>query len=338
MLAFASRARQELVGPGYATWLHAMDLERENVLATLSWCRASQGSAELGLRLASMLKPYWVSRGLVGLARSVMLESLERSPERTRARCRTLFDAGQMGFLLGLHREARVHLEESLAIAREIGDRVIIGQALQPLGLACLAVGDAAAAGRHLEEAVVRARELGEPRNVAAAIVALAQFKRVQGDLAGAEPLFEHALDLAREMGDSESVGIGLLNLAMTAIELGHGDRAPALLAEAATVAAETRSKQVGQSVLEASAGLASLNGDWERCARLYGAAEAEAARTGLRRDATDEAFITARVDAARQALGKAKFSGAEVEGRALPYEEALGSARAWVSGMAVTS
>ena len=79
------------------------------------------------------------------------------------------------------------------------------------------------------------------------------------------------------------------------------------------------------------------MHGEWERCARLYGAAEAEAARTGLRRDATDEAFIAARVDAARRALGKGKFSGAENEGRALPYEEALGSARAWVSAMATS-
>jgi non-specific serine/threonine protein kinase len=331
-LAFASRARQELIGPDYAAWLHAIDLERENVMAALAWCRESRANAEQGLRLVSTLKQYWVSRGLIALARSVMLDSLERSPERTRARARTLFDVGQMGFLLGLHRDARAHLEESLAIARELDDKVAIGQALQPLGWACLAVGDAQAAARHHEEAVECARALGDPRNVAAAIVGLAQFKRAQGALSEAEPLFEHALDLAREMGDSESVGVGLLNLAMVAIDAGHGERAPPLLAEAATVAADTRSKYVGQSVLEASAGLASLRGDWERCARLFGAAEAEAARTGLRRDAADEAFLAARVEAARKALGKAKFAGAEAEGRALSYEEALGAARAWVS------
>jgi tetratricopeptide (TPR) repeat protein len=195
--------------------------------------------------------------------------------------------------------------------------------------MACLGEGDTAAAGRYLEEAVACARGLDEPRNVAAAINALAQFKRVQGDNTGARPLFEHFLDLARLLGDRESVGIGLLNLAMTCIDLGLGERAPPLLREAAAIAAETRSKQVGQSVLEACAGLASMRGEWRLSARLFGAAEAEAARTSLRRDPADESFLSRRVEAARSALGAAGFAAAEKEGRALDYEEALAEARA---------
>jgi len=167
---------------------------------------------------------------------------------------------------------------------------------------------------------------------VAAAINALAQFKRAQGDLAGAEPLFAHFLDLAREMHDRESVGIGLLNLAMTAIDLGRPQHAQALLAEAAAVAKETGSKQIGPSVLEAGAGLASLRSEWSMCARLFGAAEAEASRTGLRRDPADEAFLSRRVLAARKALGEAGFGRAEAEGRALAYEEAATLAREWVA------
>ena len=331
LMSFASTARQELIGPDYAKWLHAIDQERENVFATLAWCRESPPHADLGLRLVSTLKQYWVSRGLVPLARSVMVEALERSPSRSRARARTLFDVGQMGYFLGLHREARAHLEESLGIARELGDRVAIGQALQPLGMACLGVGDIEAARRYLEEAVDRARELAEPRSVAAAINALAQFKRVQGDLAGAEPLFEHFLALARELHDRESVAIGLLNLAMTLVDLRRAPRARPLLAEAAAIAQETRSKQVGQSLLEATAGLASLRQEWELCARLYGAAEAEAARTNLRRDPADDAFLARRVEAAMAALGTDAFAGAEAGGRQLAYEEALASAREWL-------
>jgi non-specific serine/threonine protein kinase len=332
MLAFASRARQELIGPDYAAWLHAIDLERENVLAALTWCRETPANAELGMRLVATLKQYWFSRGLVALARSVMLEALERSPERSRARCRTLFDVGQMEYFIGLHRDARAHLEESLSIARETNDRVAMGQALQPLGMACLGLGEVAAAEVHLEEALSCARELGDPRSVAAAINALAQFKRVQGDLVGAEPLFEHLLDLAREMHDRESVAIALLNLAMTSVDLERPERARPRLAEAAAIAEETGSKQVGQSVLEAGAGLASLRGEWTLCARLYGAAEAEAARTSLRRDPADEAFLSHRVEAARRALDPEGFIRAEQEGRALAYEVAIGAARAWLA------
>ena len=331
MLAFASGARQELLGPDYAAWLHAIDLERENVLAALAWCRESPERAERGMRLASTLKQYWGSRGLFALARAIILEALERSPERSRARCRALFDVGQMGYFLGLHREARGHLEESLSIARETGDKEATSKVLQPLGMACLGLGDSPAAEMHLGEAVERARELEDPRSVAAAINALAQFKRVQGDFAGAEPLFDHFLDLTRELQDPESVGIGLLNLAMTSVDLERGERARALLAEAAAIAETTRSKQVGQSVLEATAGLAALSQEWETCARLYGAAEAEAARTGLRRDPADDVFLARRIEAARAAMGVDSFSRAEAGGRLLAYDEAVASARKWL-------
>jgi hypothetical protein len=132
-------------------------------------------------------------------------------------------------------------------------------------------------------------------------------------------------------MHDRESVAIGLLNLAMTSVDLGRGPRARTLLAEAAAIAEETRSKQVGQSVLEAAAGLASLGKDWALCARLYGAAEAEAARTSLRRDPADDAFLARRIDAARSAMGTEPFARAEASGRQLAYEEAVASARAWL-------
>src|SRR6185436_5554736 len=100
-------------------------------------------------------------------------------------------------------------------------------------------------------------------------------------------------------------------------VDLDRPERARPRLAEAAAIAEETGSKQVGQSVLEAGAGLASLRGEWTLCARLYGAAEAEAARTSLRRDPADEAFLSHRVETARRALDPEGFIRAEQEGRA---------------------
>jgi hypothetical protein len=69
---------------------------------------------------------------------------------------------------------------------------------------------------------------------------------------------------------------------------------------------------------------------EWPRAARYYGAAEAQAAATGFRRDAADEAFLAPHIAAAREALGTEAFAAAEAAGRALPYADALADARAW--------
>src|SRR5437868_1296277 len=202
---FASKARPELVGPQQAMWLARLDDERENLLSAHAWCDHAANGEELGLRLVSMTKQYWFSRGMLGIAHAAMVEALARSPSRSRARCRALFDAGQVGYFMGLYRQARIHLEESLAMGRELDDKALIAWALQPLGMACVGVGDLASGRAYLAEALDLAREHGDPRNVAAAVNSMAQFHRIEGNLDEAEPLYEHVLDLAREMEDRAS-------------------------------------------------------------------------------------------------------------------------------------
>lgn len=330
-LDLAGKARSELVGPQQAQWLASLDQERENLLGAHSWCDRAKDGEELGLRLVSSIKYYWLSRGLLGLAYGIMVEALARSPARSHARCSALFDAGQTGYFMGLYRESRQHLEESIAIAREIGDKRVSGSALQPLGMACLGQGDLKAARAHLEEALVRARELEDPRNIAAAVNAMAQLHRVEGDFNAAEPLFEHVIDLARGLEDRESIAIGLLNLAMTSVERKLAGRARLMLTEALAIVDATGSKPAGQSVLEVCAGLSGLHGEWVCGARFYGMAEAQASQTGIHRDPADEAFLAPWVATARGTLGE-DFDAAEAGGRALSYVEALREARAWLS------
>lgn len=332
-LELAERARPELAGPEQGAWLARLDLERENLLSAHAWAGRTEGGAALGLRLVWALKPYWLNRGFLGLAQRMTVDALARpgADERNRARCWGLIDAGWISVLMGSYAEARGHLEESLAIAREIGDKWSIAATLQPLGMACLGQGDMAAARVHLQEALAMARELGNKREVAAALNVLAQLLRVARELDTAEPLYEQGLALARELQDRESIAIGLLNLAMVSIDRGSGDRAWPMLLEALAIAAEIGSKRMGQSVLEVAAGLAASHEDWECAARFYGAAEAQAAETGLHRDPADEAFLAPRITQARGALAAAAFAAAEAAGRALGYEDAMGEARAWL-------
>jgi predicted ATPase/class 3 adenylate cyclase len=334
-LAFAERARPELFGASQAAWLARLDLERENLLAAHAWCDTAVGGAESGVRLVYAVKPYCFNRGLLALGLRLTVEALRRggAQQRNQARSRALADAGQYCSFMGRYREAREHLDESLSIAREIGDRTRIARVLQPLAMACLGERDLESARGHLEEALALAEELGDKRELAGALNALGQLHRLRFDLEIAEPLYDRAVALARELGDREVVAVGLLNLAMVNIARGSNRRARDILLEALGIARDVGSRPAAQSILEVCSGLAACTGQWGQAARFYGVAEAQIGDTGIRRDPTDEAFLTPLVEMSRSALGPAGFSQAEAGGRALPYEAAISEARAWLEG-----
>ncbi|MBL0122408.1 MAG: tetratricopeptide repeat protein [Betaproteobacteria bacterium] len=333
----AERARPALAGPEQGKWLARLDLERENLLSAHAWADRAEMGATLGLSLVWALRPYWITRGFLGLGQQMTVEAISRpgAEQRNLARCRGLFDAGQFDIVLGRYAEAQRYLEESLAIAREIDDKRRIAVALQPLGMACMGQGDMIAARIHLQEALAMASELGNKREIAGALNMLAQMLRVGGELDTAEPLYEKSLALARELEDRESIAIGLLNLAMVSIDRGSADVAAPMLLEALAIAHEIGSRRMGQSVLEVSAGLAALRTEWALAAQYYGAAEALAADTGLRRDPADEAFLAPRIARTRQAMTDVDFATAETTGRAFDYEEAMGKAHGFLAANA---
>ena len=332
-LTLAEKARSQLMGAEQGAWLSRLDRERENLLSAHAWCDHAADGAELGLRLASATKMYWITRGLMVPGQRVTLEALSRPAAgvRNTARCRALFDAGQISFYMGRYAEAQASLEESLAIARETDDKARISATLQPLGMACVGRGDLPAARRHLEEALEIARDLGNRRNLAAALNALAQLDRIEGRLDRAEALYQDVLGIARELEDRDSIAVGLLNLAMVATCRGAGGEARAMLGEVLAIAAETGSLRIGESVLEVCAGLASTLGEWRAAARFFGAAQAQAEQTGIHRDPADDAFLAPLVERARASSGEA-FGPDEEAGRALAYDTAMEEARAWLA------
>jgi non-specific serine/threonine protein kinase len=327
-LALAERAREGLVGPEAGRWLAELDVERENLLAAHRGCDEAENGVDLGLALMHSLKLYWYQRGLLSLGHRLTVEALARTatPEHSVRRCRGLADVGQFCGFMGRHSEAQRYLEQSLAIARELGDRDRIAPALQSLGFACQAVGDLDRARELFDEGVELAREVGNPRQLASALFCRGQLMRQQRDFSLAEALYREATEIVRGLKDQESVAIGLLNLAMVAIERQRVEDARPLLREALAETLATGSQLAGQAVLDVMSGYCAARGGSEDCARYYGAAEAQAERSGLHRDSTDAAFLMPRVDECRRVMGAERFARAQADGAQWGYEEALQS------------
>lgn len=339
-LALAESAKPYLMGPEQAHWTARLDDERENLLAAHAWAQRSPAAGDSDLRLASALKFYWLNRGLLDLGHRVTVEALSH-PGAARPdllRCHALFHGGWLRYCMGRYDDARAFLEESLAIARALGNDRAVGSILQPLGVAAAAQGEFAAARTYLEEALVLAQRHDDKRQLASALSALGQLLRVQGQPEKAQPLYEQVVALLREVGDAEAAGAGLLNLAMVAVIQGNMPAASAMVGEALDAARETQSRPVLQSAFEVAAGLAAQRREWARAARFYGAAEAQSSRTGVRRDPADEAFLAPRIELTRAALGDEAFAAEKQRGRTLGDADAVGALREWLQQPATTT
>ena len=338
-LALAERARAGLAGPEQGRWIAELDRERENLLGAHRWCDRAEGGVEKGLQLVFLLKLYWYHLGMLTLGHRVTAEALARTraDDRSLARCRGLADVGQFCTFMGRYAEARGYLEESLALARELGDQNRIAAVLQTLGQACRGDGDMVNAARHSAESITVARAVGNLRQLASALNSHAQLLRQQGDLAGAESLYSEAVQILEGLGDQESVAIGRLNLAIVAIERRQTDTAQALLGEALQVATALGSQQLGQSTFDILAGLCAAGGRHEAALQMFGAAEAQAERSGLRRGSADNAFLLPLIEQSQRALGEAA-AGVLAEGRGLGYAEAVQLAAELLSRSAAAS
>jgi predicted ATPase/class 3 adenylate cyclase len=331
---FAAHAGAQLFGSEQAAWLARLDAERENLLAAHAWGAREGGDAESALAMLSAVKFYWLNRGLLQLGLQLYAALLARPDALAQAplRRRALYEAGQLRFYSGEYHEARACLEESLAIARRLGDREAVARVLQPLGMSQLGEGDLEAARTSLREALALAEAGGDTRNLAAARNALAQLHRAEGRAQLAAPLYRSVLEAADALGDRESEAIARLNLAMVSIDAGAVAEARVMALEALGIAEALASRSLMQSILEVCAGLAAATGQARVAARFFGAAEGHAQETGLRRDPADDAFLMPLVAKARAALGEGAFEAAALEGRGLGHAEAVREAATWLA------
>jgi tetratricopeptide (TPR) repeat protein len=328
-VAVAERARAALGTDQQNSRLRELDADRENVLAAFNASRRVPSEENAGFRLMQALRFYLIRRGMPSAVLGMCGELLLRDEhlERTKLRCQVLFSAGQACSFMARYAEARTYLQESLSIARELNEPNTVEATLQPLGIAFLGDQDFERARDCFIEALDLAIRTGNQRERVAVLCNLGMLYRTQGNLDEAAKAYQEALDVARLQKEEESIAIVLLNLAMTNVLSGNPPKAREMLREVVDIAARTGSVAVLQSAVEAFSGLAACEGDWRTAARLHGFTEAQATRTGMRRDPADEAYVSSCIGRAR-AEAQGEFDAIERLGRSLAAEVALDEVR----------
>ena len=229
-LALAERSDHELRGPHSLEWTRRMEREYDNLRAALEWSLGTCQAVELGLQLSNALHMFWDRVNNWYEARLWMERALADSQAlgRTAVRARALANhAIFVGEILGDLPQARLQLEESLEILRELStaSRLDYAYTLMWLGYCLGWLGDYDTGRDYLEHSCEIFQEAGESWWQASALVYLSGISKEMLDKDTIVIHLEEAADLFRKTGERWGLAYPLWVLGNIAMEEGD-DRA----------------------------------------------------------------------------------------------------------------
>jgi tetratricopeptide (TPR) repeat protein len=221
----------------------------------------------------------------------------------------------------GDHQRARRLGEESVALARELGDERVLARALNELALTLDEGGHPIEAVAVHDECLALRRKSHDQYAIAESLINIGCGVGVRGDYARARSMFEEALTLPSS-GDRTLRAYALGNLGW--VELLDGDflRATSALSESITIFTELGERRMLAENLFGFAGVAAAQGQAIRAGQLWGAAEA--ALDGAPLSSIERAIEERYVRAARAELSEAEWAKESAAGRALTREQAV--------------
>lgn len=324
LLLLAEDAERELRGPTATEWLKRLETEHDGFRSALRWF-IEHGEAEKGLRLASALYSFWLSRGYTQEAREWFAALIALPGVSPRTRAKALHRAGMLAFRQGDQAVARTFFEESLALARHAEDEKQVAATLLGLGRQLgLRQGDYTAGHRLFEESLTIARKQGDKQAVGMTIHCLAALARLEGNEEQACALYEESLAIHSELGDKQCVAMEQLNLGFMTYHRGDVIRAARLFAESLQTAQERADKYLIPPNLLGLAGVALKSGDARRAARIVGTVDTvlKSAETVL--DPDDRIEYDRIVEGVHSALDEDEIKTALTEGHAMALGQAI--------------
>ena len=185
--ALAQRIEPQLYGPQEAAWFARLAQEQRNFRLALRWA-VEEPAPRDGLRLAAALWRFWNVRGHWAEAGewTEALLALPGAAEPSAERAHGLWLRGILAWMRRDPALARPALEESLALAREGGDRAATANALYGLGVVAAARQEPAAAVALTAEAIAIWRDLGDGAQLSRALTSQGILLRDRGEMAQA--------------------------------------------------------------------------------------------------------------------------------------------------------
>lgn len=224
---------------------------------------------------------------------------------------------------------AKVLYQESAALFRTVGASWGLALPLTSLGRQALDEGRYEEARALCEEGLALRRAVDHQWWIAMSLCSLGEVARCEGNYALAEAYFREALPTYRALGRTHNLAWPLRGLGYVALSKGDHLQARAFLRESLVLERELGATPSLAACLCGLAGLAGLCGDPRRAARLFGAAEALLERLGTNLEPADRLDQARLIAHASSCLPASAWSEAWQEGRSLPRDLAIEEALA---------
>jgi predicted ATPase len=324
-LALAEQAEPELRGPNQRIWFDRLETEHDNLRAAFEWTMTEVGGREEGLRLATALGTFWRGHGHWSEPYAWLEAGLTSSDDvAPSTHAKALAAAAGLAWRVGQDERAIALAEEGLALSREVGDRVQGVVCLFWLSNVAMQQGDYERAKRFGAESLSLGSELDSRFVTSLALQALGEVARYQGDYDQAIAFHEQSLAMARDAGDPSWTANVLRHLSMD--NLRRGDYGPAAehYKQSLYLCKEVGNRWVPVECLNGLGDVASVAQQYERAARLFGAAHQLRDALGLRFHPSDQECHDRYAASTRARLGESAFAVAWAEGRAMTLEQAI--------------
>jgi predicted ATPase len=269
--------RMKLLGPRQTNWLNRLEADHDNLRAALDWlAHRGEPEAFLRLARSLSIfwlfrGPYEEGRSWLEQA---LAQDAKTSPLLWRD---ASYGLGLLAVAQGDAARAESCFEESLAVARAHGDPAGVAFGWIGLAVVAMQRGRFDQATTHLEEALAGARQLDDRvlASFCAGLTLsyLGALAYAQDALPLATSRFEAALREQRAVDDRWGIGVSLVRLGYVVRDRGDSARALALFAEGLSLFTELGDRRIIAMALDGVAGLAVAWGQPEHAARLLGAA-----------------------------------------------------------------
>lgn len=262
-LALAENAESKLDGAEQGTWLQRLEREHSNLRSALERCVVDRRYEE-GLRMCGALQRYWATRGHFSEGRDwcERILGMPGAEMPTPQRASALQAAGLLAYYQSDYGAAQRHLEESLSIRKQLGDRPGVCASLNYLGNVAIERGDYDSARTTHEASLTIARELGNQLKIANSLLNLGVIAENQKRHQDARTLGEQGLAIRRRLDDRRGIAVALNNLGIVAFEQGDYESARTMNEESLAIRRELGDRRGISLSLGNLANLALRGGD----------------------------------------------------------------------------
>src|SRR5438132_2907805 len=319
-----SRCQQATTDARYrlADWLEWMDLEIDNIRAVLRHC-LTRRDARRGIDLVTSVGWYWITRATSEGVR--WLDELQAcGPGNPEGQFWAYFLRGFLAVLKADPTAARPPLQRALAAARELGQPLLLAQALSMASIAENLAGDPGAAERYLDESSVVTTPLDDFPAKISLLQARALNGFFQGDIEIVKAVASEGVRLSREVGDLYSLEMMLLNAGGTALITGDFEQAMSFYTEALRIAQRIDDRVAEYALLDGLGCVAAGSGQARLAAQLIGAAETVRTQAGASLIPILAPLIAQAEGLAIAELGQSKFDSEMDAGKRMGRDEAI--------------